>query len=178
MHAVRAHSTSTGAVVGQEAGSSDFNGIFLKLVDEHGEAAQLMTAVRAGSSAESRKNLYPSLRTALLAHEKTESSILYGELGRYPSLASIVETHKQEADELEATIRALDAIDFESEAWLPRFTELCDLVQQHVREEEDDFFPAALSALGPTMSADLRDAYVRAKPGFINSIQADSPTAM
>lgn len=175
MHAVTAHSTSTGAVVGQEAEASELNGIFLKLVNEHGEAAQLMTNVRAATTAEGRKNLYPSLRAALLAHEKTESSILYSELGRYPAMTSIVETHTQEADELAATIRALDAVDFDSEAWLPRFTDLCELVQKHVREEEDLFFPQALEALGPTMSEDLRAAYERAKPGFVNSVQADAP---
>ena len=175
MSEAKAHSTSSGAVVGQEAGLILQGGIFRKLVDEHGEAAQLMMKVRAATDAESRHNLYPALRTALLGHERTESSILYAELKRYPDTQQIVEKHEQEAQRLEATIRTLDTIEITNEAWLPRFIELCALVQSHVREEEDELFIAAFATLGESASDDLRVAYLRAKPGFVNRVEAESP---
>lgn len=172
--AARAHTTSTGSVLGPEVGVAGLGGIFNKLMNEHGEAVRLIARVIAAHGAEARANLYPALRTALLAHERTETSTLYATLRRYPATQAIVSSHEREARHLETVIGALDALEISSSAWLPQLQGLSDMLQQHIREEEDDFFPAALTAIGASVSEDLRVEYLRAKPGIVNSIEADA----
>jgi len=124
------------------------NGVFGTLVKQHAEAAALLSQLKQTSDASSRLQQWAKLRLELLSHEKSEIRILYPELRGIESTRDISDAHDEEAQTLEATIHQLDKLDTASSEWTAKLETLGRLLQKHVQEEEGEFFPRALAALG------------------------------
>jgi hypothetical protein len=73
----KAASKTMGAVKVAKAGIKGLGGVFRKLMQEHGEAGALIKRVSMSSDEEVRRELYPQIRRALLAHEKGELSVVW-----------------------------------------------------------------------------------------------------
>lgn len=139
------------------------SGIFRALMQDHREASALLMRLKASNDPELRRRLFPLIRKELLSHEKGEIAVLYPALEQYRETASIAAQHNREAQLMEAKIQRLHALDVRSEDWGPALDELIDLVQQHVREEENDFFPQGELALGSAKAEDLELRYTATK---------------
>jgi hemerythrin-like domain-containing protein len=170
---IKAHSTSSGAVVGPQADVSGLGALFNKLMDEHGYVTRLIALAIDAETPEASENIYPALRSALLSHEQTETAVLYGTLRQYSSAAQLVDAHAHDAKELETVILALDSLRASSSEWRAQLEALSALVRKHVRKEEDEFFPFARATLGEAASNDLRADYLRTKQGIVNTVEAD-----
>src|SRR5437868_2871676 len=107
----KAASKTMGTVKGAKATLKGLSGVFKKLMQEHGEVAALMERVSMSSEDSVRRELYPTIRKELLAHEKGELKAVYPVLGQYAETVDIAETHAREASELEAAIKTLDVLD-------------------------------------------------------------------
>jgi len=145
------------------AGFNGLRGVFLHLAEEHGEVGALMKRVSKSSDAQVRREHYPQIRIELLSHERGELAEVYSLLSNYLGTRDLAAAHNIEADQLESTIAAVDALDFTSPAWGPAFERLFAMVQQHVAEEENDFFPRAQAVLGEGESKALLERYEAAK---------------
>ena len=170
---IKAHSTSSGAVVGPEADVSGLGALFNRLMEEHGYVTRLLALAIAAETPEASENMYPALRSALLSHEQTEAAVLYSKLRQYASAAQLVEAHARDAEELETIIHTLDSLRATSAEWPAQLEALSALVREHVRKEEDEFFPFARATLGEVASHDLRADYLRTKQGIVNTVEAD-----
>ena len=153
-------SKTKGAVKSVKARIEGLHGVFATLARQHAEAASLLDAVIANP--EKRGDLWPQIRTALLAHERAEVQELYPVLRGLPETRALADHHDIEANAMEAMIDRLDAMDLRSEAWGQLFAQLADTVVHHVvAEEEEQIFPVAEKALGETRAKEL-DAKFRA----------------
>jgi|SRR6478609_2577118 len=170
---IKAHSTSSGAVVGPQAGVSGLGALFNELMEEHGYLTRLIARAIAAETPEASENMYPALRSTLLSHEQTEAMVLYGTLRQYSSAAQLVDAHARDEAELEALIHSLDSLRATSSEWRVQLEALSALVREHVRKEEDEFFPFARATLGEVASHDLRADYLRTKQGVANTVEAD-----
>jgi hemerythrin-like domain-containing protein len=130
-----------GAMKVGKATVTGLTGIFKKLEQEHGEVSALLLRVKSSSDPEVRAALYPKIRAELLSHETGEVTVLYPEYRQYPETAFIADKHDQEASQLQKMIAAVSETEYEDPEWAARFDALVDLVQRHVAEEENDFFP-------------------------------------
>jgi len=99
----------------------------------------------------------------LLAHERGELASVYSALNDYETLRSIVLEHQAEAKQLETAIAAVDSQDYDTLAWGNAFERLFALVQQHVEEEEKDFFPLAQKTIGNEETEALLKRYEAAR---------------
>lgn len=170
---IKAHSTSSGAVIGPEADVAGLGALFNHLMDEHGYLTRLIALAIAADTPEASWNMYPGLRSALLSHEQTEAVVLYGTLRQYPSAAQLVDAHARDEEELETVIHTLDSLKPTSSEWRAQLEVLSTLLRGHVRKEEDEFFPFARATLGQAATHDLRAEYLRTKPGVINRVEGD-----
>jgi hypothetical protein len=84
-------------------------------------------------------------------------------LSNYLDTRDLAAAHNIEAQQLEEAIHAVDSLDFGNPGWGPAFERLFAMVQQHVAEEENDFFPRAQAVLGEGESKALLDRYETAK---------------
>jgi len=170
---IRAHSTASGSVVGPEADVVGPGGLFSKLLDEHGSLTRLMLQLRSAKDEAARREIYPTLRAALLGHERAEASVLYATLRQYSSTLSLAETHEREAEQLERAINRLDGLDVASEGWFAELEQLSRALRDHVEHEERNLFPAALAELGERVNHELRAEYFRVKQTVVNRIEAE-----
>ena len=170
---IKAHSTSSGVVDGPEAGVSGLGALFNELMQEHGYVTRLIALALSAETPEASEHMYPALRSSLLAHEQTEATVLYSTLRQYSSAAQLVDAHTRDAEELETVIHTLDSLRATSSEWRAQLEVLSALVREHIRKEEDEFFPFARTTLGEVASHDLRADYLRTKQGLVNTVEAD-----
>jgi thioredoxin-like negative regulator of GroEL len=159
----KAASKTMGTVKSAQASLKGLTGVFKHLMQEHGEVSALIKRVTASSDSDVRRELYPTIREELLGHEKGELNAVYPVLAEYPETEPIAARHAREASELEAAIRAVDAVDFGAQAWEPAFEHLAALVKAHVDEEENEFFPAAQETIGEERARGLTARFEAAK---------------
>ena len=159
----RAASEVMGAAKDVKAGVKGLTGVFMHLMEEHGKVSALVKRVGLTKDIEVRSKLYPTIRTELLGHEKGELKTVYPALAEFPETAGVAAAHAHHASELEAAIAELDALSFNSASWAPAFERLARLVDEHVKIEENEYFPLAQKILGEERSKQLLPAFEAAK---------------
>ena len=123
-------------------------GVFRTLMEQHGKAAGLLHRIKSSDDIQNRAELWETVRPQLLAHERSEMEVIYRELHYDPRTRALAEHHDQEAGELEALIRQLDALPVGDVEWSETFDMLVDRVEHHVSEEEGEIFPKAQDVFG------------------------------
>jgi hemerythrin superfamily protein len=152
-------SKTRGVAKSVKARMDGLTGVFATLAKQHGEAASLLETVVANP--EKRVDLWPQIRTALLAHERAEMHVLYPSLRLIPETQALAEHHDIEAHALEGMIEHLDTLPIESEMFGKLFVELADTVKNHATvEEEQEIFPIALRAIGETRAREIDVRYI------------------
>lgn len=160
---------NTGQPGSKRAPASALVGVFETLVNEHRKAAELMQRL-AHQSAESRREAWPILRRQLLSHDRAEELEVYAALEGYDGARDILEHHKLDAGELEGSINELDAIDYASEQWLAKLRDIVASFEDHVRDEESDYFPRMQQLLGEDRARDLHERFVSAQREVIHTL--------
>jgi hypothetical protein len=161
-------SKTKGVMRGVKARLDGFVGVFRTLVEDHAEVTSLIERVQRDP--DKRKPLWPTIRAALLAHERAESRELYYVLRGYEATRSYVDHHEAEAKKLDEMIDRLEETPVDNEAWGPLFDELAGAIAHHIHEEESEIFPVALVALGGQRSKELDEAFTATRDRFLHSV--------
>jgi hypothetical protein len=132
------------------------------LVQQHREAALLLGQAEAATDPAERQELWRTLRKELLSHEKAEMIAVYGALDQVAT-RDIAPRHGEDALALEAAIGAVDLGGYSAPNWADLIGQLSAMLQQHVEEEEHEFFPRALEALGRNAAEELDGRYLAVK---------------
>jgi iron-sulfur cluster repair protein YtfE (RIC family) len=119
------------------------NGVFRHLAREHGEVSTLLMRLKMSSDPDTRRELWPTIRRELLSHEQGEMKVVYPAFRQNPETQAMAEEHDQDAEGLEETIDELTGIAVDSDQWQPTLERLIAQVQEHVRDEEEEYFPIA-----------------------------------
>jgi hypothetical protein len=159
----KAASEVMGAVKSTKAKIEGLTGVFEHLTREHGEVTALLLRVKLSSDPKVRAELFPKIRLELLSHEKGELAEVYPVFREVTELLAFADEHEAEAGTLETAIDGVSALPYEHRDWAARFAELVDLVSEHVKREENTYFPAAERALGPDAAKQLLSRYEEAK---------------
>ena len=167
----QAAAKAMGTVKAVQAGFNGLRGVFLHLAEEHGEVGSLMKRVSKSTDAQFRREHFPHIRAELLSHEKGELAEVYSALANYESMRDVVLKHNDEAHTLEKAIADVDAQDFGSQEWGSAFERLFGLVQHHVEEEENDFFPRAQQVVDEDESKAILKRYEAAKEAVKARVQ-------
>jgi hypothetical protein len=158
-----------GAMKAGKATIEGLTGIFRTLAKEHGEVSALLLRVKSSDDANVRAELFPKIRAELLSHEQGEMTVLYPAYRTSPGLEIIADKHDQEAGQLQKMIASVVECDYQAPEWASRFDALVDLVQRHVAEEENEFFPKGQELLADRTSQ-LDDEFKNVKSAALTSL--------
>lgn len=136
-------SKAVGTVRAAKASLDGMSGVFRHLMREHGEASALLMRIKLSADPEMRRELWQEIRAELLAHEQAERLTVYPAFEQNPQIAYIVARHERDAGDLEDVIEELTKLGVESPDWQPTLERLVAQVQEHVRDEEEEYFPLA-----------------------------------
>lgn len=157
-----------GKVKGARQALTGGAGIFERLATEHGEISTMIRRVAASTDdSDVRKELYPRIRSELLAHAKAEEKEVYSQFRLLPSLADAMDEAADEHHRIEDFFEQLDSMSTSDDRWISVFRDMMTLVQKHVMEEELQVFPKAKKELSKDQSEALESRYLDAKEDMI-----------
>ena len=138
-------------------------GVFRTLASQHAEGIAL--ARRITRDPDRREDEWPALERLLLAHERAEQRVVYAVLHEHDGVRELAEQHEVEATALEEHLSLIDDTFIGSDLWAARLAALIARLTAHAHEEEVEFFPQAIAAIGVEMAKSLdreyEDAYAR-----------------
>ncbi len=153
---------------------SGLHGVFATLAKEHGEVAALLKRVQLSEKVEVREKLFPKIRAELLSHEQAERSEVYPALRQHPRTTEIAAEHETEAIALADAIRTVEDLDVQSDAWMEAFDAMAELVIEHATQEENEYFPVAMEALGNAEAQQLDERFMAAKQALLQNLSRGS----
>ena len=123
---------------------------------EHGKTINLFEKLSdtSNGAVKTRERLFGQLKTGLEVHAKVVQDLVYPLLRRQEEMRELIPELK-ERNELRKMLGDLDEMAKEDEAFLPRLKELRKLVDQHLRSEQRQIFPAIKKAIGGEEAEEL-----------------------
>ena len=102
-----------------------------------------------------REQLFGKLREELELHTEIEERLFYPEMKKYPGTEELVGEALEEHGEVKRLLKELAKLSPSEERWSDMIEKLDHAVQHHVREEEEQMFPAARKAIGESRADEL-----------------------
>ena len=142
--------------------------IFALLVEDHEKAKTLFTAIKETSEKQvkERERLFAEFNLELSVHMEAEEKFFYSEI------LSDEKTHDKSMEAFEehkvakALLNELEADPKGTEQWTAKFKVLCENLEHHVKEEEEDIFPKARKLLSATEAQNIADEVLEYKETF------------
>ncbi|MCE3232251.1 MAG: Hemerythrin cation binding domain protein [Rickettsiaceae bacterium] len=131
--------------------------IYTYLKKDHKKVSDLMKELLATRSPEIREEIFEEIKEELLLHAKTEQATFYKALENKRQTGEEIEHAEDEHKEMEAYLKKLDKIDFNSENWIEQFGEFKHSVMHHVKEEEGEIFEQAKKILSERQAEKLAE---------------------
>jgi hemerythrin superfamily protein len=128
---------------------------------------------KAGNGeAEKREAQFTPLKNELMMHQQVEEAVLYASLKdveetRPDALEAIAEHHL-----VNGLLEELGLMPKDSDEWFAKFGVLKELVEHHMREEEEDFFAVARKVLDDKQAIELGAQMRSKKDAGIRAIEA------
>lgn len=166
-HTVPSRAGTLGPVSTQ---SQSLTGVFRLLAEQHRQTASLLQRAERCAEATERQALWIQIRRQLLSHERGEALELYPSLEGYDAARDIIAQHSRQAEELESVINDVAEVDYASDVWIARLQDVIALFEEHVEEEEADFFPRAQEILGEEGAAELEERFVGAQRQVLDTL--------
>jgi hemerythrin superfamily protein len=145
-------------------------GVFELLADQHRQALELLRFAGAVASPDRRRQYWAEARRRLISHERAEEQVVYAVLEGHGDAATVLEQHGDQAVELELAIAELDATDEGSDEWVGRLRDVMAMVDDHVQDEENEFFQRAQRLLGENTARELEEPYLNAQREVLHSL--------
>lgn len=145
-------------------------GVFEVLAAQHREALELLRLAGTAPASDKRRQYWTDARRRLISHERAEEQIVYALLEGHDEAESVLEQHGDQAVELELAIAELDASDDASAEWIERLRDVMAMIDDHVRDEETEFFQRAQEVLGENTARELEQPYMNAQRDVLHTL--------
>jgi hemerythrin superfamily protein len=128
---------------------------------------------KAGNGeAEKREAQFTPLKNELMMHQQVEEAVLYASLKdveetRPDALEAIAEHHL-----VNGLLEELALMPKDSDEWFAKFGVLKELVEHHMREEEEDFFAVAQKVIDKEQAVEMGKQMRAKKEAGIRAIEA------
>jgi hypothetical protein len=112
------------------------------LKDDHDRVKKMLaegeeTTERAEKT---RTELFATLKTEMMLHERIEEEIFYPALKSHPKAKEIVLEGYEEHHVVDEIMGELEATDVTDETWSAKFKVMKENIEHHIEEEEGDMF--------------------------------------
>ncbi|HOP21204.1 MAG TPA: hemerythrin domain-containing protein [Parvularculaceae bacterium] len=152
--------------------------IYARITQDHDAARESIEQLKATTprAVKTRKELFRNLKLDLWAHHKVEEAVFYAYLRDTTDMNSEAYEGLNEHHVINGLIEELDTFPVDSEEWGVKFGALSEIVDHHLKEEEDEFFKKAkkiLSADAAKLMGERFDARKKVVLAAISPLDAD-----
>ena len=131
--------------------------IYNYLKKDHRKVSKMMEDLLDTQDGAKRMEIFEEIKTELLLHAKTEQATFYKALENRKPTEEWIEEAQGEHKEVEAYLKKLSSLPFNSEKWIEQFGEFKHAVSHHVEEEEDVIFPKAKKILSDKRANEIAE---------------------
>jgi hypothetical protein len=154
-----ARESAEGHIRVTDENAEGLKGIFKQLTQEHAEILRLLLTAETNVDTTQSETALRLASELMVAHESAETTVLYARMHDDTKLAARADAHEEDASKLLRVLTQLRSLPSAHRDWRRTVHQLVSMLQQHMRVEEADDFPAAQRVLGAASDA-LLDAYV------------------
>ncbi len=128
--------------------------IFDRIKQDHDAAREVMEKLKSTTSraVKTRQELFDHFKLDMWTHHKVEEAVFYSHLRGTKEMFGDSMEALNEHHMANGMIEELDTFPVDSEEWKMKFKTLCELVEHHMKEEEEDFFPCARKVLSKELA--------------------------
>jgi hypothetical protein len=130
------------------------------LEQQHREVEALFAKIEKTSASKDRKDIFNEIALRMEIHAKLEEKLFYPE-GREVDKDMTLEAY-EEHDVVKALIRKCAKTRPNAEEFMARVTVLKEVIEHHVKEEEETYFPECEKAFGAEKLEELGEEMVTA----------------
>ena len=129
--------------------------IFDRIKQDHDHAREVMKKIKESTARaeKTRLKLFGEFKLDMWAHHKVEEAVFYSYLRDDTKMSDDSYEALNEHHVANGLLEELDTFPVDSDEWGVKFGALSELVEHHMDEEEDDFFPKAKKLLSKEQAA-------------------------
>lgn len=130
--------------------------IYDRIKQDHDAARDVIAKLKASTPRawKTRRELFDHLKLDMWVHHKVEEAVFYSHLRAGDDMHGEAMEAYNEHHMANGVFEELDTFPVDSEEWGMKFKALSELVEHHMKEEEEDFFKKAKKVI-PKEIADL-----------------------
>ncbi|WP_428409690.1 hemerythrin domain-containing protein [Hyphococcus sp.] len=130
--------------------------IYERIKQDHDHAREVMEKLKetTARAEKTRHKLFGEFKLDMWAHHKVEEAVFYSYLRDNTKMSDDSYEALNEHHVANGLLEELDTFPVASDEWGVKFKALCELMEHHIEEEEEDFFPKAKKLI-PSEVADL-----------------------
>jgi hypothetical protein len=155
-----ARESAAGHIRATDETAAGLKGIFKQLTQEHAEILRLLFTAETNADLTQAEAALRRAGELIEAHDQAETTVLYAPLRERSKSAAIADAHEEDASKVLRVLTQVRSLPSRHHDWRRTVHQLVAMLQQHMRGEEVDDFPAAQQTLGAAGDA-LLDAYVK-----------------
>lgn len=146
-------------------------GIFETLSEQHRQAMELLRSAGTPQAPSKRYESWEAARRWLLSHERAEMDTVFSALEGYTGADTLLKAHTQQAIEMESAINQLESTPIESDTWIERLRDVMALLDDHLRDEENEFFQRAQELLGENTARELDGPFMARQRELLHALE-------
>lgn len=147
--------------------------IYDRIEKDHDTVRGLLTRMDGLKTTEKarRRTLFEELQRELWAHHKVEETVFYAALDKAREARAEAAEGLNEHHLINGLLEELNGMPDDGTAWEAKFKVLCELVQHHLDEEEDELFGEAREALSDSRAEELAGLFEERKQHALEALK-------
>lgn len=122
---------------------------------DHMKVEVLYQRYKMSEDADARQELFDQIRSSLEAHMEIEESIFYPACREQGIEISRVDESLEEHHQVKLLLNEIEQLSLDDERAQAKFRVVMEDIRHHVREEEEELFPAVRKNMSPEQQYDL-----------------------
>ena len=139
--------------------------IYELLSKDHKKAKELIDKIQStpDGSEKVRQKLFSELKQELEIHTTFEEKVFYPDAKHKTGMEDVIRDAMEEHDEAKQLLEALAEMEPTSAEWMETVKELSEVLGHHIKDEEQELFPASRKTLDPAQADKMGKEYVEMK---------------
>ena len=146
--------------------------IYGVIKDDHDKARHLLDALdeTKDDEAEKRARRFAEFKVELMMHQHVEESVFYNTLKNEEETRDDALEAMNEHHVIDTLLEELDDMPKDGDEWRAKFGVLKELVEHHMREEEEEFFESARKVLDADQAEQMARVFQQKKDAGIEAM--------
>jgi len=145
--------------------------IYARIKKDHDEARELMEKIKKTSPGDERDELFEYFARDMWLHHKLEEAVFYRTLAEKRKTRGEAFEAENEHHVANGLLEELETMPADSHEWMAKFGVLCELIEHHMDEEEEETFEEAREVLSGEIAEEMGQRFDERKEVLMAALE-------